>query len=57
MTLPADKARCNGHHWFWEIMPECQDCARLEKTGDRVWMMETPDFVDGKCPKKIEADA
>ena len=56
MTLPADIARCDGSHWFWEVMPECQDCARMEKAGlDRVVMMNAPAFVDGKCPMKIDA--
>ena len=60
--LPDDVARCDGRittnpTGFGTIsvgQVECVSCLRrTAERGEYVWMMEPPQFVDGKCPMRI----
>ena len=67
MTLPYDYARCAGWIVQQKIpgpqtsitishgQAQCVQCLRrTAERGEHVLMMEPPQFVDGKCPARIE---
>lgn len=67
MNLSNDTARCNGRIVQQKIpspqtaitishgQAQCLRCLRrTSERGEHVLMMESPQFVDGKCPSRIE---
>lgn len=66
MKLSNDTARCGGRIVQQKIpgpqtaitishgQAQCVHCLRrTAERGEYVWMMEPPQFVDGKCPMRI----
>ena len=67
MNISNDDARCNGRIVQQKIpgqqtaitishgQAQCLQCLRrTAERGEYVLMMEPPQFVDGKCPARIE---
>ena len=67
MNISNDDARCNGRIVQQKIpgqqtaitishgQAQCVHCLRrTAERGEYVWRMEPPQFVDGKCPSRIE---
>lgn len=61
--LSIDITRCDGRittspSGFGTVsvgQAECLRCLRrTSERGEHVWLMEPPQFVDGKCPSRIE---
>jgi hypothetical protein len=70
MTLPYDYARCDGRIVQQKIpgpqtaitishgQAQCVQCLRrTAERGEHVLMMEPPQFVDGKCPMRADANS
>lgn len=62
MKLSNDTARCDGATIMVNTIVgpmvdhrvQCLQCLRrTAERGEYVWMMEPPQFVDGKCPMRI----
>ena len=66
-TIANDIARCDGRYTELDgsreifdrtvglVSVECLGCLRRTATrSDPYWNMEPPEFISGKCPKKIE---
>ena len=66
MKLSTATARCNGRIVQQKIpgqqtaitishgQAQCVQCLRrTAERGEYVWMMDPPQFVDGKCPMRI----
>ena len=57
MKLLDDVARCNGKTVKAEnpLNQQCDDCARFDVIdSDHPWMIFAPEFINGKCPERIE---
>lgn len=66
MNLSNDTARCDGATSMVNTIVgpmmdhrvQCLQCLRrTSERGEHVWMMEPPQFVDGKCPMRVDANS